>query len=292
MPLSELVTSQASNVALDLNDTIDQNNQALLETSFTVLDHANETHTPFYNIPSLAQSIGTDARGLRKALAEADEGEVKWKNKVPYMAQGCTLEFLYERLEQPRDSSQQALIESTIDTVNLANDLSYTGIIEQIENALDASLMQENEFMDESSKIALIAGSQTVVSHDGDGENPITALQVQTDTQVVNYRLYMDASILHEVTGLSKSEVREHLASAPQDKIATLNNQTFDRLPVIKWNQTSLQNRDPDVRARGQVFQSSAHSLITEPVATKARAISAASVTKNPTKLRKRNVEN
>lgn len=47
------------------------------------------------------------------------------------------MEFLYERLEQPRDSSQQALIESTIDTVNLANDLSYTGIIEQIENALD-----------------------------------------------------------------------------------------------------------------------------------------------------------
>ncbi|HDV0905906.1 TPA: hypothetical protein RHL35_004232 [Vibrio fluvialis] len=83
VPLSELVTSQTSNVALDLNDTIDQNTQALLETSFTVLDHANETHTPFYNIPSLAQSIGTDARGLRKALAEADEGEVKWKNKVP-----------------------------------------------------------------------------------------------------------------------------------------------------------------------------------------------------------------
>lgn len=101
----------------------------------------------------------------------------------------------------------------------------------------------------------------------------------------------MDASILHEVTGLSKSEVREHLASAPQDKIATLNNQTFVRLPtVIKWNQTSLQNRDPDVRARGQAFQSSAHSLITEPVAMKARAISAASVTKksNKTKEKKR----
>jgi hypothetical protein len=133
--LSELVTPAKSSVALDLNDTIDLNNQTLLGTSFTELDHANKTHMPFYNIPSLAQSIGTDMRGLKQALTDADEGEVKWKNKVPYMAQGRTLEFLYERLEQPRDSSQQALIESTIGTVNLANELSYTGVIEQIQHA-------------------------------------------------------------------------------------------------------------------------------------------------------------
>ncbi|GEM_PF-2159561 len=137
VPLSDFLTAPTSNVALDLNDTIDQNNKTLLEKSFTELDHVNQTHKPFYNIPFLAQSIGTDVRGLRQALTEAEAGEVKWKNKEAYMAQGSTLEFLYERLEQPRDSCEQALIESTINTVNLANNLNYTSIIEQLENAPD-----------------------------------------------------------------------------------------------------------------------------------------------------------
>ncbi|GAB6264516.1 hypothetical protein [Photobacterium sp. R1] len=133
--LSKLVTPLITSVAKDVNETIDRNNQDLLENSYTVLDHGNQTHKPFYNTPSLAKSIGTDIRGLKDALAEADEGEVKWINKVPYLAQGSTLEFLYERLEQPRDSREQALIEHTIDTINLADDLSYTCIIEKIGKA-------------------------------------------------------------------------------------------------------------------------------------------------------------
>ncbi|MDK4747311.1 hypothetical protein QOY93_18455 [Leclercia adecarboxylata] len=145
--------------------------------------------------------------------------------------------------------------------------------------------------MNESNKIALLEDSQTIVTHDGNGEKPLTALLMQTDTQVVNHRLYINANTLHEATGLSKSEVREHLANAPQDKIANLNNQTYVRLPTaMKWNQTILQSSDPTIRARGQAFQSSAHSMITEPGIMKARAISAASVTKksNHAKVMKR----
>jgi hypothetical protein len=137
VPLSELVSSLASDVALDLNDTIDQNNKALLEASFTELNHNDQTHTPFYNVPSLARSIGTDLRGLREVLTNSDDGEVKWKNNEPHLAGGSTVEFLYERLEQPRDSSQQALIESTINTVNQVSELNYTGISEQIANSPD-----------------------------------------------------------------------------------------------------------------------------------------------------------
>jgi hypothetical protein len=152
-------------------------------------------------------------------------------------------------------------------------------------------MMQENEFMNESSQIALIEESQTVISHDENGDNPIVAVRIQTDTRVVNYRLYMDASTIHEKTGLSKPEVREHLADAPQDKILILDNKTFVRIPtVIRWNLASLQSSEPNARTLGQAFHSSAHSLFTEPGAMKARAISAASVTKksNQAKANKR----
>jgi hypothetical protein len=151
----------------------------------------------------------------------------------------------------------------------------------------------ENNFMNEPREITLKVDSQTIVSHDGDGEQPITALRVQTDTQVVNHRDYMDASTLHEQTGLSKSEVRELLVDTPQDKIATLNNQTFVRLPtVLKWNQTCLQSSDPDARARGQAFQSSAHSLIIEPRTMKARAIAASTVLNKSNQAKKKKRKN
>ncbi len=135
VPLSELVIPSDSNVSLDLNETIDQNNKRLLETSFVEVDHSTQIYTPFYNVSSLVRSVGTDARSIKEVLTEAEVGEVKLQNKEVYLAQGCVIEYLYERIEQPRDTSQQALIKSTIDTVNLVSDLSYTGIIEQIKNA-------------------------------------------------------------------------------------------------------------------------------------------------------------
>ncbi|THJ43603.1 hypothetical protein [Aeromonas veronii] len=137
VPLSELVTLPASNVAIDLDDTIDRNSQTLLATSFTELDHANQTHMPFYNLHSLSQAIGTDMRPLKEVLANADEDERRWKNNEPYLRQDVTVEFLLERLEQPRDTSQQALTKSTIDTVNKVAPLSYTDIVNKISNPSD-----------------------------------------------------------------------------------------------------------------------------------------------------------
>ncbi|GAB6264517.1 HNH endonuclease signature motif containing protein [Photobacterium sp. R1] len=141
--------------------------------------------------------------------------------------------------------------------------------------------MEENVFMNESMKIALLEETQTVVSHAVDGERPITALQVQTDTKVVNYRLYMDSRIIHEQTGLSKSEAKDHVVNAPEDKKFHIGDVAFVRMAtVMKWNQPCLQSDDPDVKARGQAFRSSAHGLFTETGAMKSRAIAATTVEK------------
>ncbi len=137
--------------------------------------------------------------------------------------------------------------------------------------------------MSEPIKIKPLEETMAIVSHN-DGKHSITAVQVQTDTKVINHRLYLFASEIHEATGLSKSEVKEYLASAPQDKIATIDNKIAVRLPtVMKWNQSSLQSSDPEVRDQAQAFQSSAHNLLTEPNAMNKRAISATFVPKKST---------
>ncbi|ENG6164707.1 hypothetical protein ABUV71_000373 [Vibrio vulnificus] len=111
--LSELLTPQKSTVSIDVDSSIDEANQELLKKSFSELNPENQTHTPYYHTGTLAQTLGTDQRAFREAVAEADRDEIRIQNGQTFLSQGLASEIVDERYEQPRDTKQQAKHEAT-----------------------------------------------------------------------------------------------------------------------------------------------------------------------------------
>ncbi|MEM0550231.1 MULTISPECIES: hypothetical protein [Aeromonas] len=137
--------------------------------------------------------------------------------------------------------------------------------------------------MTESNKfpleITLKEGSETVVSITEGSSSPITFIRLQTDTQVIHHRLHVYVSKLDEITGLSKSEVRELVANAPEDKIVSLDDEVLVRLPTAaKWNLPKLQSDDPDKAGLAHTFHELACKAIADPMAMQERSIAAAKV--------------
>ncbi|GAD79109.1 hypothetical protein [Vibrio ezurae] len=127
--LSELLTPKKSTVSLDIDGSIDEANQNLLDESFSEVNPESQTHTPYYNTGALAQALGTDQRAFRKAVAEADRDEVRHQNDQTFLSQGLTLEIIDERYEQPRDAKQQAKHEATSQLIADVAAISYQTVV-------------------------------------------------------------------------------------------------------------------------------------------------------------------
>jgi hypothetical protein len=133
-PLSLFITVKDSNISLDLNHSLTKNNQELAKNSFTEIDHAKLTHTPFIHAESLVNSLATDRKPIRQLLAESGENDVKKINDQYYISISVTKAFLQERSEQPRSQSEQVRIQETQSLINEAGSLTYEQIIEHLSN--------------------------------------------------------------------------------------------------------------------------------------------------------------
>lgn len=127
--LSKMLTPRKSTVSRDVDASIDEANQNLLNKSFSEINPESQTHTPFYPTDALAEALGTDQRAFREALAEADRDDIRHQSGQTFLSQGLSSEIIDERYEQPRNAKQQARHKATSQLIADVAAISYQTVM-------------------------------------------------------------------------------------------------------------------------------------------------------------------
>ncbi|WP_042146280.1 MULTISPECIES: hypothetical protein [unclassified Pseudoalteromonas] len=129
--LSHFIEVEQFKVSPDLDQALTNNNKALVENSFTEIDHAKKTHTPYIDVESLVSSLGTDRKPFRKLLAESDKEDVAEFNGKHSISISKTKEFLQTYGEQPRPRSALIKTQVTQKLLSEVGRLTYEQVVNQ-----------------------------------------------------------------------------------------------------------------------------------------------------------------